>query len=57
MLLIFIQIGIIKTDTYSKSTKIKTSVVKKIEKTYNETTDTFLKEKYWFLIHKSLFLF
>ena len=44
-----------KTDTYSKSTKIKTSVVKKIEKTYNETTDTFLKEKYWFLTIKAYF--
>lgn len=44
-----------KTDTYSESTRIKTSVVKKIEKTYNETTDTFLKEKYWFLTIKACF--
>lgn len=44
-----------KTDTYSESTKIKTSVVKKIEKLYNETTDNFLKEKYWFLTIKASF--
>ncbi len=44
-----------KTDTYSESTKIKTSIVKKIEKLYNETTDNFLKEKYWFLTIKASF--
>lgn len=44
-----------KTDTYSQSTKIKTSEVKKIEKTFNQTTDSFLKEKYWFLTMKAYF--
>jgi hypothetical protein len=44
-----------KKDTYSQSSVIKTSEVKKIEKTYNQTTDSFLKEKYWFLTIKAYF--
>ena len=44
-----------KTDTYSETSKIKTSEVKKIEKTFNQTTDKFLKEKYWFLTMKAYF--
>ncbi len=44
-----------KTDTYSQSSKIKTSEVKKIEKTYHQTIDPFLKEKYWFLTMKAYF--
>lgn len=44
-----------KTDTYSQSSKIKTPEVKKIEKTFNQTTDAFLKEKYWFLTMKAYF--
>lgn len=44
-----------KTDTYSSTNKIKTNEVKKIEKIFNQTTDTFLKEKYWFLTMKAYF--
>lgn len=43
------------TDTYSSSTPINTSEVKKIEKTFHLTTDKFLKEKYWFLTMKAYF--
>lgn len=44
-----------KTQTYSQASKVKTTEVKKIEKLYNETKDTFLKEKYWFLTMKACF--
>ena len=43
------------SNSYSQSPKVKTSEVKKIEKIFNETKDTFLKEKYWFLTMKACF--
>lgn len=43
------------SNSFTQSPKVKTSEVKKIEKLYNETKDTFLKEKYWFLTMKACF--
>lgn len=44
-----------ESDSYTEAVKIKSGEIKKIEKTFNTTTDSFLKEKYWFLTMKACF--